>query len=170
MEEEEIWLPVVGYEALYEVSSFGRVKRLWRTRIKKNPMKSGISNCGYLKTYLSSGGVSKTFSTHRLVAQAFILNPENKPQVNHIDHNKLNNRIDNLEWCTAKENISHSKRAGRRAPPAFGEKNQSHKFSNEQVLNILADKGLKRKVIAKKYNISLAHVYNILGGYYRTRG
>lgn len=108
---EEIWRPVVGYEGLYEVSSYGRVRSLDRYDSKNHFRKGELMNffygCGYLKVVFSKNGIVKKYLVHRLVAQAFLPNPDNLPQVNHIDEDKLNNRVENLEWCTAKYNINY---------------------------------------------------------------
>ena len=96
---EEIWKDIMGYEGLYQVSNFGRIKRTndyilkpWITR-------------GYCYVSLSNNGILKKYRVHKLVAQTFIPNPNNLPIVNHIDENKSNNRVDNLEWCTQYENV-----------------------------------------------------------------
>ena len=110
----ETWRPVVGYEGLYEVSDFGEVRSLdrWRgngkgyfqeTRVKK-PVKQAN---GYLYVGLYKDGKPKMYRVHRLVAQAFIENPYNLPEVNHIDEDKTNNVVSNLEWCDRKYNINH---------------------------------------------------------------
>lgn len=108
--DTEIWLPVVGYEWLYEVSNLGRIKSLidnhWLPRV--NIMKT--SGDSYFRIALCKNGLHKTVSIHRLVAQAFIPNPENKKCVNHISWIKTDNRIKNLEWCTHSENALHSYR------------------------------------------------------------
>ena len=99
----EEWRPIEGSEGLYEVSSYGRVRSLRRNIIlspKKEPM-------GYLRCNLYLNKNMKTFSIHRLVAQAFIPNPDNLPQVNHKDENKTNNSVENLEWCDAKYNNNY---------------------------------------------------------------
>ena len=108
----EEWRDVVGYEGLYQVSSEGRVKslerkdRLGRT-VKERILKPGVVGSGYLMISLCTGGKQKMFSVHRLVCQAFHENPDNKPQVNHINEDKADNRACNLEWSTAKENMNH---------------------------------------------------------------
>ena len=103
---KEIWKDIVGYEGVYQVSNFGRVKRVKTDRI----LKEFKNTDGYLLVHLYKNKVSSNQRIHRLVAQAFIPNTENKPQVNHIDENKTNNVVSNLEWVTSKENINHGTR------------------------------------------------------------
>ena len=116
---EEIWRPVVGYEGLYEVSSYGRVRSLdmyvkvgyGNYRLHKGKVLSPAKDTGgYLKVNLYCNGKQKTIDVHRLVAQAFLPNPDNLPQVNHKDENKTNNRVENLEMCNAKYNLSYGTR------------------------------------------------------------
>lgn len=100
---KEIWKDVIGYEGLYQISSLGRLKSNRYGRM----IKGNINSYGYLRTILSDrNGNIKRVLIHRLVAEAFIPNTDNKPQVNHRDENKLNNAVDNLEWVTCKENIN----------------------------------------------------------------
>ena len=97
---------IQGYEGLYAVTEDGRV---WSYRSKKF-LKPGEHSSGYLHVTLSKNGVKIDCFIHRLVAAAYIPNPENKPQVNHRDENKLNNCVDNLEWMTSKENANYGTR------------------------------------------------------------
>ena len=109
----EIWKPIVGFEQLYEVSNLGNVRRIFRYgRRWIGLCKPKITRDGYYESTLVKDGKPKCIRTHRLVAQAFCENPENKAEVNHIDGNKLNNHADNLEWCTSSENQKHAYKLG----------------------------------------------------------
>ena len=114
--KNEIWKPIRGYEGVYEVSSLGRVRSLDRyvkhytgvlRKLKGKYLATTISN-GYLSTGLTKNGKTKTHNIHRLMGVSFIPNPENKRCINHIDGNKLNNSLENLEWTTDKENLNHA--------------------------------------------------------------
>ena len=115
-EMKEIWKPIAGYEGVYEVSNLGKVKSLKRKVIRSGKsmfvhggiLKPNIINGGYEQIKLFKSGKAKMFLVHRLVAETFLPNPKKLPQVNHIDGNKLNNKLENIEWCTAKENMVHS--------------------------------------------------------------
>lgn len=116
----EDWKPVVGYEGRYEVSSLGRVRSLDRKTAHKayTAYREGKMLCqspdkdGYMLLRMCKGRcIIKR--VHRLVAQAFIPNPENKPCINHIDNNPSNNNVENLEWVTYKENAAHRDKQGR---------------------------------------------------------
>lgn len=100
----EIWKEVKDYEGYYEVSNFGKVRRCFTEKA----LKEQISNRGYCLVCLCRDNIKKTISVHKIVANAFIENPENKNTVNHIDFDKLNNHVSNLEWMTTKENINHA--------------------------------------------------------------
>jgi hypothetical protein len=100
---DDTWKDVIGYEGLYTISNTGEIKSLRRNRI----IKSWVYSKYYIIS-LSNNNVRRTLYLHRLIANHFIPNPENKTQVNHIDGNKLNNSISNLEWVTCSENIKHA--------------------------------------------------------------
>ena len=114
MKNEE-WRDVVGYEGCYQVSSMGRVKSFkWN---KERFLKPSMDKDGYLLVTLCAGGKPKTLKVHRLVCEAFHENPDNKPQVNHINEDKTDNRACNLEWCTCKQNVNHGSRNERVSKP-----------------------------------------------------
>lgn len=113
--QEEIWRPVKGYEGLYEVSNRGRVRSVdrWVTGkdgkkyfYKGQTLKPRVDEDGYLLVTLSRNGKKRTFQVHRLVAETWIGNPDGKPEVNHLDEDKTNNDVLNLEWTTRKENAN----------------------------------------------------------------
>ncbi len=123
MDEREIWRPVPDYEAVYEVSNFGRVRSLTRTRMVNNShggvsprtdrgrlLALGDNGNGYVFVQFRSNGKRRNYYVHRLVAEVFIGKPENGEfVVDHLDHNRRNNYAGNLEWVTQKENIQRSK-------------------------------------------------------------
>lgn len=100
----EEWRPVVGYEGLYEVSDWGRVKN------QKNGFMKNHLNGGYNRVHLSKNNIQKFYYVHRLVAKAFIPNVNNHDFINHKDEDKTNNNVDNLEWCTREYNNNYGTR------------------------------------------------------------
>lgn len=106
---KEIWKPIKEWEGIYEVSNLGRIKTLKRKGQREQINKHAVNNSGYYIVVLSEKSRGKKYaSLHRIVAETFIPNPENKPCVNHINRNKLDNRVVNLEWTTFKENTNWS--------------------------------------------------------------
>lgn len=105
---KEIWKDIIGYEGLYQVSNLGNVRKIKKNGIIKSK-NVYLHKTNYVVSTFCKNGFQKTFRVHRLVAQAFIPNPNNKPYVNHKDGNKQNNCVSNLEWVTHIENMEHSK-------------------------------------------------------------
>ena len=113
---EEIFKDVKGYEELYQVSNFGRVKSLGNgnsNNSKERILKPSKNSKGYFQVHLSKNGKSKMCKIHRLVAQTFIPNPNNLTEINHIDEDKTNNRVENLEYCTHEYNCNYGTRIER---------------------------------------------------------
>lgn len=116
---EEIWKDIVGYEEYYQISNRGNIRskdRYVKTCgggfrfVKGSPIKTVVCTNGYISVGLHKKGIVKMRLIHRLVAQAFIPNPDNLPQINHIDENIKNNNVSNLEWCTPKYNANYGTR------------------------------------------------------------
>lgn len=112
MEEQIKWVPIKDYEEYYEINQKGQVRSLHK-RNYSNLLEQRICRGGYYTVRLQRpGGPSSTLFVHRLLGLSYITNPENKPFINHIDGNKLNNSINNLEWATHSENILHAYNTG----------------------------------------------------------
>jgi len=160
---EEVWMPVVGWENAYEVSNRGNVRSIDRLVNSKNNtkalrkgkmLKSKIDKYGYVIYSLISPRKKSYVGAHRLVAMAFITNKENKPTVNHIDGNKLNNNIGNLEWATWTENNRHARSTGLNIS-SKGEKHYQAKITEVKALEILTlSKTKTTKEISNQLNIS----------------
>jgi len=164
----EVFIDVLDYEGFYQVSNLGNVKSLERevnhpkggVLLKKERiLKPSTDKNGYKIVVLCKIGVSKTFKIHRLVCSSFIKNLENKPCVNHKNGIKNDNRIENLEWCTVKENTKHSYYFGFQKAPK-GEESCRCKLKKEDVLNIRKS-SLKNSELSKIYNISASNIYCI---------
>ena len=151
-EKTEMWKDIKGYEGLYKISSKGKV---FSIRRNKNIKPYKVSN-GYLAIELNNGKPKK-FLIHRLVALEFIENKLNKKEVNHIDGDKLNNDVSNLEWCSSKENSIHAIKNN--LQKLNGEYNGNSKLKEIDVLYIRNnykpyDKKYGIKPLSKKYNVS----------------
>lgn len=120
MSKDEIWKEIPGFEGAYQISSLGRINSKPRNGTKGGMLVGRLSQFGYHVVLLRLRGVRSYIFVHRLVAQAFIPNPKNYPQVNHKDENKLNNCVDNLEWCTAKYNMNYGTIQSRKSIKRIG--------------------------------------------------
>ena len=157
----EIWKDMEGYEGLYQVSNLGRVKRLKGKYIStQRILKLRVGTRGYLYVQLCKKGQRKYYTIHRLVAQAFLPNPENKPQVNHIDEDKTNNIISNLEWVTAKENNHHGTRIER----------TSHKIKAIDIANGEYNIYCSIRDCSRKLGLSQGNICQCLKGKLRQTG
>lgn len=144
----EIWKDVVGYEGYYQISSFGKVKRVSRigcfgNLIKEHPI-AVYEGERYMLVTLNKLGKKRPNLLHRVIAQAFIPNPDNLPEVNHKDGNRLNNSIENLEWCTSSENQLHAYKIGLQINPWIGKKGIKHPCSKPVVKLSIDGKEIER--------------------------
>lgn len=169
----EIWKDIQGYEGKYQVSNLGNVRSLDRTeqsnvgeRVRYGKTLSLRDNKGYKTVVLCKEGNQKSFYVHRLVAEAFIPNKNNKPDVNHIDGNKANNRFENLEWCTESENLKHSFELGL-SKAKNGEEHPLAILTEKDVIEI-RNRYVKRcrtngtGALAKEYGVSQDAIYDIV--------
>ena len=167
----EIWRDICGYEGLYKVSNFGRVKSLHCGREKL--LKAGVSNTGYANMSLTKTKTKKNFHVHALVAGAFLPNPEGKRELNHIDGNKTNNRVENLEWITGSENTRHAIQNGQ-LKIKKGSQCRFAKLTDEQVryirrVYIPRHHEFGQLALARRFNVSSSTIYEIISGkYYAT--
>ena len=172
-EIKEEWKSIEGYDGAYEVSNYGKIRSLDRyisgpfdskRFIKGVEIKSCLTGSGYLGFNLVKDGKSKTSKVHRVVANAFIENEHNKPEVNHKDGNKHNNHVSNLEWVTKGENQSHAYKSGLRC--SKGINNPSSKLNESNVKNILKllNRGVTAKRIAKAICVAESTIGRIKNG------
>lgn len=163
----EIFVPIKGYEGLYEVSNHGSVKAL--AKVINMPLGHGVKTFpetimkpnigkGYLRVPLSKRGKKRLIFVHRLVATAFIPNPENKATVNHKDGNKANNNVDNLEWATIQENTAHAKSSGLTC------KGEKHRLSKKVIDTTTGKVFVSATEAANYYNINLFTLCDQLNG------
>ena len=160
--ENEIWKDIPGFEGYYQVSNLGKVRHLFKhyTKIKKTT----IDSWGYEAISLCVNYVPSTRKIHRLVALAFIPNPENKPFVNHKDGNKLNNRLENLEWVTQSENVRHAYDVLKRRPAMsyggaiYGEHPLSRKIKQFTIDGEFVKEWSSIKEATEYYGVSLSNI------------
>lgn len=172
--EKETWKPIKGFEKLYQVSNLGRIKRIeciikqnhpvQKERvIKERIIKSAINARGYERIILSNKE-KNNFSVHRLVATAFIENPFNKPEINHIDGIKNNNNSLNLEWATPKENMNHAHKT-ELMNLQRGENHWRSLLKKEDIIKIRSINPKKYKeqiLLAKYFQINVSTIRDIL--------
>lgn len=175
MENKEIFVDIVGFDGKYQISNIGNVKSVGRyvarkgqsdLYVKERIKKCSIKNSGYKTLILYRDNIGKNKTIHRLVASAFIPNPENKKEVNHKDGNKLNNCVENLEWCTPSENQYHSHKTGLNISPN-GEDSVNAKIKEIDVIEIRrqyvkGDVNFSLRAIAKRFNLHPSTIYNII--------
>lgn len=157
----EIWRDIRGYIGSYQISNFGRTKSFFKDKAKI--LKPFVDKDGYLQVTL---GRNNKFKIHRLVARAFIPNHEDKPQINHIDGNKMNNYVGNPEWNTSTENNRHAVKFGLMKS---GEDFPDAKLTNEQVawcrrVHIYGDREFGTNALARKLGVSSSAMYLLLKG------
>jgi hypothetical protein len=173
----EIWKDVPEMEGFYQVSNKGRIKALDRVVkrktkgdlcIKEHYVQGSKDSKGYLQLDARVNGKRIIKFIHRLVAEAFIDNPQHYNQVNHKDGNKLNNDVDNLEWLSCIDNIRHAWKH-KLAKPLQGENHGNHKLTNEQVLFIKThykkgDSLYGAKALAKRFNVTTTPILLVAKG------
>jgi hypothetical protein len=171
--ENKIWKPVKGFEEYYEVSEDGEIRTIERyitlpthKYLKKQKILTQfVDGRGYMHVKLYDGkGKPKSTTTHRVVAMTFLENPENLPEINHKDANKLNNCLSNLEWISRGDNIKHAYKY--RDPKTYkGSGNKNSKLIEEQVISIRKEHEVNKtsyKQLAEKYNVGITLIGYII--------
>lgn len=162
MNKEEVWKDVPVYDGLYQVSSLGKIKvppRWCKSKLGSRQLRNGKElvtrnmRDGYIQAGLTINGKWKGHPVHRLVASAFIPNPQNKPCVNHVDGNKKNNNVENLQWVTHKENTRHAILNDLIKRPK-GESHSGSRLTKEKVIFI-------RQNLANMSGVEMAILFNV---------
>jgi transposase len=159
---KEVWLPIEGYENLYQVSSKGRIRSLHTTMRVPGYIKKPTVVNRYHRTNLSKDKKGKSYLVHRLVAQAFLPNPDNKPYVNHKNGNPSDNRLENLEWCTPLENMSHGWAMG--LINNRGENNGGAKLTEKDVVYIRTSMESNPE-LAERFGVGIGTINQVRCGY-----
>lgn len=171
---EEIWKDIPGFEGWYQVSNTGKVKSLDR-HIEDGRLIKGITlsqystSQGYKRVALCKSGKHYKKFVHRLVAEAFVPNPNNFPVINHIDENPENNVCTNIEWCSVKYNVNFGTRAEKFSEKTHGELHYGHKLTEKEVRQIKKEykkgvKGFGTESLASKYGVHRMTIKAILTG------
>ena len=175
---QEVWKDIKGYEGLYQISNYGIIRSLDRLRnngisgkyIQKGRIMEPFITRGYYQVVLRKDGKYKHHNVHRLVAINFIDNKENKPQVNHINGNKLDNTVENLEWCTQSENQIHAYKKGLQKP-IYGKKNRLSKSIKQYNLKGKFIKEYESSMQAEKETgIYHSNITRCCKNFYKTAG
>lgn len=166
---KEEWKDIPGYKGRYQASSHGQIKSLSRLipcihnakrRIRERILSQHIMNANYYTAHICYDMNNKTMLVHRLVAMAFLSNPENKPEVNHKNGIRLDNRVENLEWVTSKENTAHARGSG--LFDNSGEKHYLSKLTIKNVNSIRRNKNLTHKQLGEKYGVNRRTITDVL--------
>lgn len=161
---EEIWKDIKGYEGLYQVSTLGRVKSIsyGKEKILVLTPRTGSNKRKEVKVTLCKNGKRKYFLVHRLVAEAFIPNPNNVPQVNHKDENSINNIVTNLEWCTSKYNCNYGTRNERLAKANEGKIVSEETKKKLSIVNKGRHEGANNSNAKKVLCVTTGEIFNTI--------